>query len=82
MVPPWFHRGAAGVPHAVPGPAALAAGARLPGGLAPGLRQVRAAGDGDGPRGPGDGLGMDLGVLEMNFTMENNDNFTIENIRR
>ena len=46
VVPPWSHRGAAGVPHAVPGPAAFAAGARLPGGLAPGLRQVRAAGDG------------------------------------
>ena len=52
----------AGVPHALPGPAALAAGARLSGGVAAGLRQVRAAGAGDG--GLGDGLRMmDMGVL-------------------
>ena len=59
----------AGVPHALPGPAALAAGARLSGGVTAGLRQVRAAGAdrGDGAFGTagwGDGLRMmDMGVL-------------------
>ena len=53
----------AGVPHALPGPAALALGARLQGGVAAGLRQVRAAGDRGDAFGTGDGE-MDLEDLE------------------